>query len=67
MDMHSHAGRVIVSRDPAIGADRPFLPLAAPMRAGGMNIICLAIVTDTVVTHVTADRKRIEAWRTRFG
>jgi membrane dipeptidase len=64
MDMHSHAGRVIVSRDPAIGANRPFLPLAAPMRAGGMNVICLAIVTDTVVTHVTADRKRIEAWRT---
>jgi membrane dipeptidase len=64
MDMHSHAGRVIVSRDPAIGAHRPFLPLAAPMRAGGMNVICLAIVTDTVVTHVTPDRKRIEAWRT---
>jgi membrane dipeptidase len=64
MDMHSHAGRVIVSRDPAIGANRPFVPLGAPMRAGGMNVICLAIVTDTVVTHVTADRKRIEAWRT---
>jgi len=64
MDMHSHAGRVIVSRDPAIGANRPFLPLAAPMRTGGMNVICLAIVTDTTVTHVTADRKRIEAWRT---
>jgi membrane dipeptidase len=64
MDMHSHAGRVIVSRDPAIGAHRPFLPLAAPMRAGGMNVVCLAIVTDTVVTHVTPDRKRIEAWRT---
>ena len=63
MDMHSHAGRVIVSRDPAIGANRPFLPLATPMRAGGMNVICLAIVTDTTVTHVTADHKRIEAWR----
>ena len=64
MDMHSHAGRVTVSRDPAIGANRPFLPLAAPMRAGGMNVVCLAVVTDTTVTHVTADRKRIEAWRT---
>jgi membrane dipeptidase len=64
IDMHSHAGRVIVSRDPAIGANRPFLPLAAPMRAGGMNVICLAIVTDTTVTHVSADRKRFEAWRT---
>jgi membrane dipeptidase len=64
MDMHSHAGRVTVSRNPAIGANRPFVPLAAPMRAGGMNVVCLAIVTDTTVTHVTADRKRIEAWRT---
>jgi len=64
IDMHSHAGRVTVSRDPALGANRPFLPLAAPMQAGGMNVICLAIVTDTTVTHVTADRKRIEAWRT---
>ncbi|WP_236674114.1 dipeptidase [Paraburkholderia hospita] len=29
-----------------------------------MNVICLAIVTDTVVTRVSADRKRFEAWRT---
>jgi len=64
IDMHSHAGRVIVSRDPAIGARRPFLPLAAPMRAGGMNVICLAIVTDTTVTRVSANRMRFEAWRT---
>jgi membrane dipeptidase len=33
MDMHSHAGRVTISRDPAIGANRPFVPLAAPMPA----------------------------------
>ena len=64
IDMHSHAGRVTVSRDPAIGANRPFLPLATPMRAGGMDVICLAIVTDTTVTRVSADRKRFEAWRT---
>lgn len=63
IDMHSHAGRVIVSRDPAIGARRPFLPLAAPMRQGGMNVICLAIVTDTTVTRVAENRKRFEAWR----
>ncbi|MFL9864533.1 membrane dipeptidase [Paraburkholderia fungorum] len=63
MDMHSHAGRVTVSRDPAIGANRPFIPLAAPMRAGGMNVICLAIVTDTTVTRVADNRKRFEAWR----
>ncbi|MBN3753744.1 peptidase M19 [Paraburkholderia sp. Tr-20389] len=64
IDMHSHAGHVIVSRDPAIGATRPLTPVSAPMRAGGMNVICLAIVTDTVVTRVSADRKRFEAWRT---
>ncbi|PQV46365.1 dipeptidase [Paraburkholderia sp. BL21I4N1] len=63
IDMHSHAGRVIVSRDPAIGAHRPFLPLAAPMRKGGMNVICLAIVTDTTVTRVAENHKRFEAWR----
>jgi membrane dipeptidase len=63
IDMHSHGGRVIVSRDPAIGARRPFIPLAAPMRAGGMNVICLAIVTDTTVTRVADNRKRFEAWR----
>lgn len=63
MDMHSHAGRVTVSRNPAIGANRPFVPLAAPMRAGGMNVICLAIVTDTTVTRVADNRKRFEAWR----
>lgn len=64
IDMHSHAGRVIVSRDPLVGANRPFVPLSAPMRAGAMNVICLAIVTDTTVTHVSSDRKRLEAWRT---
>ncbi len=63
IDMHSHAGRVTVSRNPAIGAERPFAPLAAPMRAGGMNVACLAIVTDTTVTRVSSDRKRFEAYR----
>ncbi|MFM0279080.1 membrane dipeptidase [Paraburkholderia sediminicola] len=63
IDMHSHGGRVIVSRNPVIGANRPFIPLAAPMRAGGMNVICLAIVTDTTVTRVADNRKRFEAWR----
>jgi membrane dipeptidase len=64
IDMHSHAGHVIVSRDPAIGDRRPLTPVSAPMRTGGMNVIALAIVTDTVVTRVSADRKRFEAWRT---
>jgi membrane dipeptidase len=64
IDMHTHTGHVIVSRDPKIGANRPLTPVSASMRAGGMNVICLAIVTDTVVTRVSADRKRFEAWRT---
>ncbi|WP_245643913.1 dipeptidase [Paraburkholderia oxyphila] len=64
LDMHSHAGHVIVSRNPAVGERRPLTSVSAPMRAGGMNAICLAIVTDTVVTRVSADRKRFEAWRT---
>lgn len=63
IDMHSHAGRVIISRDPRIGADRPFLPAAESMRAGGMNVICLAIVTDTTVVHVGAGGHRFEAFR----
>ncbi|MGO4281243.1 hypothetical protein [Cupriavidus sp. RAF20_2] len=28
-----------------------------------MNVICLAIVTDALVTRVSADRRRFEAWR----
>lgn len=57
MDLHSHAGRVIISRQ----GPRPFEPLAAPMREGGMRLIALAMVADTPTTHV-ADR-RIEAFR----
>ncbi len=60
IDMHSHSGRVIAA--PKGAAERPFLPFASAMREGGMNIICLAIVTDTYTTHVTPDR-RIEAYR----
>jgi membrane dipeptidase len=45
-DLHSHAGRVILS---ASLFDRPFLPVAAPMREGGMAIVSLAIVSDTPV------------------
>jgi membrane dipeptidase len=61
VDMHSHSGRVIAA--PKGAAERPFLPFAGSMRDGGMNIVCLAIVTDTYTTHVTPDR-RIEAYRT---
>ena len=58
IDMHSHAGRVIATSTRS--AERP--PVAEPMRDGGMNIICLAIVTDSYVTRITPDR-RIEAYR----
>src|SRR5450631_2890270 len=60
IDMHSHAGRVIAA--PKGSPERPFLPVAEPMKDGGMNVICLAIVTDTYATRITPDR-RIEAYR----
>jgi len=46
VDLHSHAGHVLRH-----GA--PFEPLAAPMRAGGLSALCLAIVADSPVTHYT--------------
>jgi membrane dipeptidase len=58
MDLHSHAGRVIL---PHV-QPRPLEPVAAPMREGGMRLIALAMVADTPITTVTADR-RIEAYR----
>lgn len=64
IDIHSHTGRVTVSRDPKLGANRPFLPVAEPMRTGGMHVVCLAIVTDTLAVHVAASGKRFEAFRT---
>ncbi len=57
MDLHSHAGNVIISRQGA----RPFAPLAGPMREGGMRLIALAMVADTPTTHVA--NRRIEAFR----
>jgi membrane dipeptidase len=55
IDIHSHAGQLI-RRDAAFG------PVAAPMRAGGMTTICLAIVADAGTTRVLADG-RIAAYR----
>ena len=59
IDLHSHAGRVIPARPP--GFDRPFTPLATPMREGGMDVVCLAVVADTPVTRV--EQGRVVAWR----
>ncbi|GGF45112.1 hypothetical protein GCM10011611_59450 [Aliidongia dinghuensis] len=57
-DLHSHAGRIILGRN---GVERPFLPIAAPMRAGGMAIISLAVVADAPATHI--DDRRIRPYR----
>lgn len=64
IDMHSHAGRVSLSHDPVKGATRPFTDVADAMRAGGLQVLCLAIVADSTATRVSADRKKIEPWRT---
>lgn len=56
MDLHSHAGRVLIGRDNRL--DRPFRPLAEPMRSGGMAAISLAVVADHPATHVEENRIR---------
>lgn len=61
VDLHSHAGRVMLARPGQ--AQRPLEPLARPMRDGGQTAICLSIVPDTPTTKVTADN-RIAAFRT---
>jgi membrane dipeptidase len=58
-DLHSHAGRLILPRNEV---ERPFIPVAEPMRRGGMALVCLAVVADTPTTHIADGR--IQAWRT---
>jgi len=63
VDIHSHAGRVSLGRRPI---PLPFTALAAPMRAGAMHAVCLAIVTDSSADHVVTSpsgRRRIVAYR----
>ncbi|HYM31971.1 MAG TPA: membrane dipeptidase [Candidatus Cybelea sp.] len=55
VDAHSHAGHVFDIK-------RPVGDVSAPMRDGGMAVICLAIVADTPVTRILPDR-RIAAFR----
>jgi membrane dipeptidase len=55
IDMHSHAGRIL--RPTA-----PLEPVAAPMREGGMAVLCLAMVADSPATRLMPDR-RIRAVR----
>ena len=54
VDLHSHAGRVIHRRGPT---QRPFEPVAAPMRQGGMRLCVLCMVADTPTTEITPDRR----------
>ncbi|MFC4274428.1 dipeptidase [Achromobacter aloeverae] len=63
VDIHSHGGRVSLGRRPV---PLPFTALAAPMRAGAMHVVCLAIVTDSSADHVVTSpsgRRRIVAYR----
>lgn len=61
VDMHSHAGGFNGIR--RLNDNAPYLPLAAPMRAGGMAVACLAIVPDAPAHKVLAD-ERIHPFRT---
>ncbi len=72
IDLHSHAGRVIPSRDGDFA--RPFVPMRDAMTAGGMDVVCLAIVADTPVTRIDAGQVHavrepaegeLYAWSTR--
>ena len=55
VDLHSHEGRLL-------RRNSPFSDVAAPMRDGGMAVICLAVVADSPVTQILPDR-RIKAVR----
>jgi membrane dipeptidase len=60
-DAHSHAGRLIPTRtalDPSVADQRPFEDLAGPMKAGGLAVVCLAVVADTPVTREVDGRIR---------
>ncbi len=55
VDMHSHAGGLAGLR--GVREDRPFRPVAAPMRDGGMAAACLAIVSDAPTHRLDPDRR----------
>jgi membrane dipeptidase len=55
VDLHSHAGG-LASRQRILGGGA-FGPVAAPMRAGGMAIACLAVVSDSPTHRVMADHR----------
>ena len=53
VDIHSHAGGIASTA--RVHSGQTFGPVAVPMRAGGMAVICLAIVSDGPTHKVTAD------------
>jgi membrane dipeptidase len=55
IDLHSHAGSLIGMK--RIAQNAVFTPLAEPMRAGGMAVVCLTVVADSPATQVTEDRR----------
>lgn len=56
VDIHSHAGHILGSRN-------PFTAVADPMREGGMALVCLAMVADTPVIRILQEQRRIVANR----
>ncbi len=53
IDCHSHAGALLHVRQQDGRA--PFRPLVAPMRDGGLAVVCLAIVSDSPTHRITPD------------
>lgn len=63
VDIHSHAGHINLGRAAVPPA---FTPVAAPMRAGGMDVVCMAVVSDSSVDRIVqtaSGRRRIVAYR----
>jgi membrane dipeptidase len=56
VDIHSHAGNAIHVYSQ--GGNEPFGPVAAPMRAGGLAVVCMAAVADSPTTNVSEGRIR---------
>jgi membrane dipeptidase len=60
VDIHSHAGALL--HVGSAGGTAAFLPLAAPMKAGRLAVVCLAIVSDSP-THRVTPEGRIRPFR----
>lgn len=60
VDAHSHAGGIASVARMRRGTG--FSPIAAPMRAGGLAVTCLAVVSDGPTHHIAADG-RIHPYR----